>query len=106
MKKLSLLLFVSLIFACGNSNIEDIDFSKINEPCDVIDTFELLIDRAYEIQQHYDRNNDEVLYKLEIERVQNKMSDLEKFVEKIDWELEDYKNCSNFKEVNRILESE
>ena len=106
MRKLSLLLFVSLIFACGNSNIEDIDFSKINEPCDVIDTFELLIDRAYELQQQYDRGNDEVLYKLEIERVQNKMNDLEKFLGKIDWELEDYKNCSNFKEVNRILESE
>ena len=105
MKKLSLLLFVSLIFVCGNSNIEDIDFSKINEPCDVIDTFELLVDRAYEIEQQYDRDNDEVLYKLEIERVQNKISDLEKFVEKIDWELEDYKNCSNFEEVFLFLES-
>ena len=70
------------------------------KPCDVIDTFELLIDRAYELQQQYDRGNDEVLYKLEIERVQNKMNDLEKFLGKIDWELEDYKNCSNFEEVN------
>ena len=104
MKKLSLLLFVSLIFACGNSNIEDIDFSKINEPCDLVESAGIILDRGIDIQQEYkDVPEDELPQDIvkEIEIFRSKMDEIEECYHRNQWEREDLEGCPNFNEINR-----
>jgi len=126
MKNLLLILSISLIFSCGNSSIKDIDFSTINEPCDYIDVGELLVDRAYKIQQQYldsvefgdharillfERDlgeaADSLIISSEIEKeimmIMDKLNELSKFGND-NWETKDYENCSNFEEVKRKTE--
>ena len=102
MKKLLLTLFsVIFLFSCSES-AKDIDATKIDNACDLLDACEIVADEAIELLEKYDKGASEVpdSAKKEMKNLRKKIEELMERADEKGWEEDELEKCENFDEVD------
>ena len=111
MKKLLFTLCIIIfLFSCSESakdseSSKDIDFDKIETPCDLVNAFGVIADELLELEKYdiTDQDNIPDSVKKEMRDVMKKRGELIEKARELNFKESDLKDCRNFEEVDKKM---
>ena len=107
MKKLLFTLFsVIFLFSCSES-AKDIDATKIDNVCDLLDACEIVADEAIELQEKYkDKDESDVpdSAKKEMKNLYKKIEELMERADEKGWEEDELEKCKKIQKKPKMSE--